>query len=116
MVKTQAVELDNLFGGLPIQHREVQGFESVGFSLCETTEPSLYLQKRFKDQFPDGIMIKKGGMESGLQKAETNAHEAKLFKVAGGMRPVMTEVTIATLFRMNNQLFSLIRSQWPGLP
>ena len=38
-------------------------------------------------------MIKKGGMESGLQKAETNAHEAKLFKVAGGMRPVMTEVT-----------------------
>merc|ERR1719430_1340441 len=30
-------------------------------------------------------------MESGLQKAETNAHEAKLFKVAGGMRPVMTE-------------------------
>ena len=41
-------------------------------------------------------MIKKGGMESGLQKAETNAHEAKLFKVAGGMRPVMTEVTIST--------------------
>merc|ERR1712080_619007 len=66
-IDEQAVELDNLFGGLPIQHREVQGFES----------------KRFKDQFPDGIMIKKGGMESGLQKAETNAHEAKLFKVSG---------------------------------
>merc|ERR1712088_1056878 len=42
----KAVELDNLFGGLPIRHREAQGFES----------------KRFKDQFPDGIMIKKGGM------------------------------------------------------
>ena len=64
-----------------------------------------FLQKRFKDQFPDGIMIKKGGMESGLQKAETNAHEAKLFKVAGGMRPVMTEVTTVI---PNEQLFVFI--------
>ena len=38
-------------------------------------------------------MIKKGGMESGLKKAETNAHEAKLFKISGGMRPVMQEVS-----------------------
>ena len=38
------------------------------------------------------MMIKKGGMESGLKKAETNAHEAKLFKISGGMRPVMQEV------------------------
>merc|ERR1712180_115610 len=71
----KAVELDNLFGGLPVQHREAQGFES----------------SRFKAVFPDGIMIKKGGMESGLKKAETNAHEAKLFKISGGMRPVMQE-------------------------
>ena len=32
-------------------------------------------------------------MESGLKKAETNVHEPKLFKVAGGSRPVMTEVS-----------------------
>merc|ERR1712012_770205 len=56
----KAVELDNLFGGLPVQHREAQGFES----------------NRFKAVFPDGLIIKKGGMESGLKKAETNAHEA----------------------------------------
>merc|ERR1711942_651317 len=87
----KAVELDNLFGGLPIQHREVQGFES----------------KRFKDQFPDGMMIKKGGMESGLQKAETNAHEAKLFKVAGGMRPVMTEVAMAWSSMNHGDVFVL---------
>ena len=31
-------------------------------------------------------------MESGLKAAETNVHEPKLFKVAGGVRPVMTEV------------------------
>merc|ERR1712088_305446 len=54
----KAVELDNLFGGLPIQHREVQGFESA----------------RFKDQFPDGIMIKKGGMEAGLIAAKMKDH------------------------------------------
>merc|ERR1712037_205369 len=87
----KAVELDTLFGGLPIQHREAQGFES----------------KRFKDQFPDGIMIKKGGMESGLQKAETNAHEAKLFKVAGGMRPVMTEVNMAWSSMNHGDVFVL---------
>merc|ERR1712037_382502 len=87
----KAVELDNLFGGLPIQHREAQGFES----------------KRFKDQFPDGMMIKKGGMESGLQKAETNAHEAKLFKVAGGIRPVMTEVDMAWSSMNHGDVFVL---------
>merc|ERR1712172_452862 len=87
----KAVELDNLFGGLPVQHRETQGFES----------------KRFKDQFPDGMMIKKGGMESGLAKAETNAHEAKLFKVAGGMRPVMTEVTMAWSSMNHGDVFVL---------
>merc|ERR1712088_633753 len=87
----KAVELDNLFGGLPIQHREVQGLESA----------------RFKDQFPDGIMIKKGGMESGLAKAETNAHEAKLFKVAGGSRPVMTEVDMAWSSMNHGDVFVL---------
>merc|ERR1712001_328488 len=75
----KAVELDNLFGGLPVQHREAQGFES----------------SRFKAIFPSGLIIKKGGMESGLKAAETNVHEPKLFKVAGGVRPVMTEVPMA---------------------
>merc|ERR1711872_842886 len=87
----KAVELDNLFGGLPVQHREVQGFES----------------KRFKDQFPDGMMIKKGGMESGLKKAETNAHEAKLFKISGGMRPVMQEVDMAWSSMNHGDVFVL---------
>merc|ERR1719367_448681 len=52
-------------------------------------------------------MIKKGGMESGLQKAETNAHEAKLFKVAGGMRPVMTEGDMAWSSMNHGDVFVL---------
>ena len=63
-------------------------------SLFGTKQLFSNFQSRFKDQFPDGIMIKKGGMESGLAKAETNVHEVKLFKVAGGSRPVMTEVAL----------------------
>lgn len=101
----KAVELDNLFGGTPIQHRETQGHESVSsfpsffpkhLSSAVILHTFLNLnlsQAQFKKYFEPGMVIKKGGMESGLQKAETNAHEAKLFKVAGGMRPVLTEVT-----------------------
>merc|ERR1711936_700862 len=87
----KAVELDNLFGGLPIQHRETQGHESA----------------QFKKYFEPGTVIKKGGMESGLQKAETNAHEAKLFKVAGGMRPVLTEVEISWSSMNHGDVFVL---------
>ena len=66
---------------------------------------SIHFQSRFKAIFPDGLIIKKGGMASGLKKAETNEHEPKLFKVAGGVRPVMTEVSsvdiTCTLFMFN---------------
>ena len=41
---------------------------------------------------------------SGLAKAETNAHEAKLFKVAGGSRPVMTEVALQRFFSQSETL------------
>jgi len=87
----KAVELDNLFGGLPIQHRETQGHESA----------------QFKKYFEPGMVIKKGGMESGLQKAETNAHDPKLFKVAGGMRPVLTEVDISWSSMNHGDVFVL---------
>ena len=78
-----------------MQHREAQGFESVSFLLRVDSNVAhvIFFQNRFKSVFPDGLIIKKGGMESGLKKAETNVHEPKLFKVAGGSRPVMTEVS-----------------------
>ena len=55
-------------------------------------------------------MIKKGGMESGLKKAETNAHEAKLFKISGGMRPVMQEVIRSSLGQMIQSPKDIARS------
>merc|ERR1712110_986216 len=70
---------------------EAQGFES----------------SRFKAIFPDGLIIKKGGMASGLKKAETNEHEPKLFKVAGGIRPVMTEVPMAWSSMNHGDVFVL---------
>ena len=78
-----------------MQHREAQGFESVSFFFWVDSNVAhvIFFQNRFKSVFPDGLIIKKGGMESGLKKAETNVHEPKLFKVAGGSRPVMTEVS-----------------------
>merc|ERR1712039_1138542 len=48
-----------------------------------------------------------GGMESGLKKAETNAHEAKLFKISGGMRPVMQEVDMAWSSMNHGDVFVL---------
>jgi len=53
------------------------------------------------------LIIKKGGMESGLKKAETNVHEPKLFKVAGGSRPVMTEVPMAWSSMNHGDVFVL---------
>jgi len=75
----KAVELDSVFGGVPVQHREAMGYESG----------------RFKNLFPDGITILLGGMESGLKKAEAREEEAKLFCIKGGKRPVLTQVPMA---------------------
>ena len=55
-------------------------------------------------------------MASGLKKAETNEHEPKLFKVAGGVRPVMTEVSsvdITCTFFMSDGV-ERVRYKIPG--
>ena len=75
----KAVELDNLFGGMPVQHREVQGYES----------------DRFKNLFSGGLITLAGGTESGLKRVEKAQHVVRMFQVAGGKIPAMTEVEVA---------------------
>jgi len=76
VVAIKAVELDNLFNGMPVQHREMQGYESV----------------RFKKLFREGIVTMLGGTDAGLKQVKNRGHEARLFQVRGGKMPALTEV------------------------
>ena len=60
----KAVELDDMLGGRPVQHREVMGNESI----------------RFRMLFPEGIITMKGGVDSGLRQVD-RSHAVKLFQV-----------------------------------
>ena len=65
VVAIKAVELDTLFQGLPVQHREVEGSES----------------RAFRKLFPGGIVTMKGGHDSGLKCVKAEDHVARLFQV-----------------------------------
>ena len=64
VVAIKAVELDDMLGGRPIQHREVMGNESISFRML----------------FPEGIITMKGGVDSGLRQVD-RSHAVKLFQV-----------------------------------
>lgn len=72
----KAVELDNMFNGMAVQHREVMGYES----------------QTFKKLFPEGVITLLGGADSGLTKVTHKQHVAKLFQVMGGKVPLLREV------------------------
>jgi len=74
----KAVELDNLFNGMPVQHRETQGHESI----------------RFRKLFRDGIVTLLGGAETGLKRVNKTEHKDRLFQVRGGKTPALTEVSL----------------------
>ena len=64
VVAIKAVELDDMLGGRPVQHREVMGNESISFRML----------------FPEGIITMKGGVDSGLRQVD-RSHAVKLFQV-----------------------------------
>lgn len=72
-----AVQIDDHFDGVPIQHREVQGFES----------------ELFRSYFPSGIQILSGGIESGFRKVNVKEEfVTRLMHVKGKKYVQVTEV------------------------
>lgn len=86
----KAVELDDLQGGSPVQHRETQGAESDDF----------------KSAFPNGLVVLAGGVDSGMKKVD-KTHVTKLYKVAGGKHPVFMEVGLSWSSMNHGDVFIL---------
>ncbi|KAK2866714.1 hypothetical protein Q7C36_002770 [Tachysurus vachellii] len=63
-----ATQLDNFLGGDPVQHRQVQGYESP----------------EFMSLFPRGITYKEGGIESGFRKQQSGSGPVqRLYQIKG---------------------------------
>ncbi|KAH9498780.1 hypothetical protein Btru_005123 [Bulinus truncatus] len=71
----KSVELDDLLGGSPVQHREVEGHES----------------QRFLSYFPSGIKIKSGGAKSGFHHVDKGVFQPRLIHVKGKRNPRFSE-------------------------
>jgi gelsolin len=74
----KTVELDDYLGGLPVQYREVQGFES----------------ERFMHLFPKYHVLK-GGIESGFKHVEPEKYRPRLLHIKGTIKQtVVREVPL----------------------
>jgi len=74
----KTVELDDFLGGLPVQYREVQGFES----------------KEFLSLFPK-IIIQHGGIDSGFNHVTPESYRPRLLHIKGTIqRTLVREVPL----------------------
>ncbi|KAM3916275.1 villin-1 isoform 1-T3 [Leptodactylus fuscus] len=66
-------QIDTHLGGVAVQHREVQGYES----------------DTFKGYFKHGIVYKNGGVASGMKQVETNTYNVKRLLHVKGKKNVL---------------------------
>ncbi|XP_041842600.1 capping protein (actin filament), gelsolin-like b isoform X1 [Melanotaenia boesemani] len=62
-----ATQLDNFLSGDPVQHRQVQGFETP----------------EFMELFPRGVSYKEGGVESGFRRTQGCGTVHRLYQIKG---------------------------------
>jgi len=98
----KTVELDDHLHGAPVQHREVQGYES----------------SQFLSYFPKGIRILEGGAESGFHHVKPEEYKHRLLHFKGKKHVRVTEVEFSYKSLNSGDVFILDAGvkliQWNG--
>jgi len=81
----KTVELDDYLSGLPVQYREVQGFES----------------EKFLSLFPK-ITIQKGGIDSGFKHVEAEKYRSRLLHIKGTIKQTVVREVPLTHASLNS--------------
>jgi len=98
----KTVELDDLLGGEPVQHREVQGHES----------------DLFLSYFKNEIKLLDGGVETGFKHVEPEKYRPRLLHLKGKKKVRVTEVELSHKSLNSGDVFVLDAGlhlyQWNG--
>jgi len=98
----KTVELDDHLGGAPVQHREVQGFES----------------DQFLHYFPNGFFTLEGGVASGFRHVKPEEYKPRLLQIYGNKFVKVAQVPLSHKSLNSGDNFildlGLVIYQWNG--